>query len=99
MQDTVASSYRYSDDEYRSALQLAFYEAKRIRPDMFVRATVPDISSMGFTSDVPVPDGYQTAFLYYMCGHIQLQDQEDTQDSRASVMLNKFVAQLMTSVA
>jgi hypothetical protein len=96
LQDTTGAP-RYSDDQFKLALNLAFDEAYRIRPDMFIRNEVPDLSEAGVTTSVPVPRGYQSAFLYYICGMVQLQDQEDTQDNRATVFLNKFVSQLLTT--
>lgn len=96
LQDT-SDAPRYSDDQYKLALNLAFDEAYRIRPDFFIRNEVPDLSDAGVTTVVPAPRGYQSAFLYYMCGMVQLQDQEDTQDTRASTFLNKFISQLLTT--
>jgi len=98
MQDTTADP-RYPDEQYKLALDLAFDEAYRLRPDLFIRNEVVSVVSSPLSTPVPVPRGYQSAFLYYMCGHVQLQDNEDTTDSRASVFLNKFVAQLMTTPA
>lgn len=99
LQDTKDSPYRYSDDEFKLALSLAFDEAYRIRPDIFIQNPIPDFASAADTVDVPAPRGYQTAFLYYMCGHVQLRDLEEVTDARASVFLNKFVAQLQTTAA
>lgn len=99
LQDTLEADPRYSDDEFKLALGLAFDEAYRIRPDMFLRIDEPDIMAAGMDYVVPVPRGYQSAFIYYMCGHVQLRDQEDTQDNRASVFLNKFLSQLLTTAA
>lgn len=98
LQDTV-EDYRYSDDEFKLALDIAFDEAYRIRPDLFLRIEVPPFVTSGVTTEVPAPRGYQSAILYYICGHVQLRDQEDTQDSRASVFLNKFISQLLTTAA
>ena len=98
LQDEAAAK-RYSDDKYVLSLSLAFDEAFRIRPDMFVK--LPDVSLVGMPMDTPVPAprGYQSAFLYYMCGHVQLMDDEDTQDNRASIFLNKFTAQLLATAS
>lgn len=99
LQDTMPA-YRYSDDEFKLSLELAFDEAYRIRPDFFVKVALPlSIITQPDTYEPPVPKGYQSAFLYYMCGHVQLRDQEDTQDNRASNFLNKFTAQLLTTAA
>lgn len=99
LQDQLGPEYRYPDANIKMGLYLAFVEAYRIRPDMFIKKTIPDIVNAGMTAEVPVPDGYQTAWLYYAVGWCQMQDNEDTQDSRASTMLNKFTAQLLTSAA
>ena len=99
LQDTLNSPYRYSDDELKLAFDLAFDEAFRIRPDMFVRIEPETILSAPLTYEPPVPRGYQSAFLYYITGHVQLRDQEETTDSRASAMLSKFTAQLLTSAS
>lgn len=93
------SGHRYSDEELRLGLALSFIEAQRIRPDMFLKIAVPDLMAVPVTTEVPSPPGYQTAFMYYMCGHVQLRDDEDTTDSRASVFLNKFVSQLLATAS
>lgn len=99
LQDTHEGAYRYSDDNIKLALHLAFTEAYRLRPDMFVGRMVPNMLDAGYTTVVPAPEGYQSAFMYYAAGHVQLQDQEDTQDNRASVFLNKFTSQLLSTAA
>lgn len=98
LQDTTGAP-RYQDEEFKLALTLSFDEAYRIRPDMFVK--LPETSYVGSPPEtvVAVPRGYQSAFLYYMCGHVQLRDQEDTQDNRATIFLNKFTTQLLTAAS
>ena len=92
--------YRYSDDEMVLALNLAFSEAYRLRPDMFVLSPVlPNYLGKPMATKVMVPTGYQSAFMYYIAGHIQLRDGEETQDSRAGVFLTKFTSQLLTTAA
>lgn len=95
----AAPAPRYSDDQYALSLELAFDEAFRIRPDIFLKTAQPQLFGQPKETVVPVPRGYQSAFLYYMCGHVQLHDSEDTQDGRASVFLNKFVTQLLATAA
>ena len=87
--------FRYEDDTLVMALDIAFDEAYRIRPDMFVKEPDPNLIGAPLdTTVVPAPRGYQMSFVYYMCGWATLSDQEDTQDARAGVFLNKFVSQL-----
>lgn len=99
LQDTMTASPRYSDDDFKLALTLALDEAYRIRSDLFIRAEQVDILSAADNYVPPIPRGYKSAFLYYMCGHVQLRDQEDTQDNRASIFLNKFTTQLLSVAA
>lgn len=99
LQDTMAGAYRYSDDMFKLALDLSFDEAYRIRPDMFVKVDTPTTLASGMDYKPPVPRGYQAAFLYFICGHVQLSDQEDTTDSRASAFLTKFTAKLLATAS
>ena len=99
LQDTMEAQYRYSDDDYRLALELSFDEAYRIRPDMFIRNETPNYITAPMNTKVLAPRGYKMAFIYYMCGHVQLRDQEDTQDNRSSIFLNKFITQLKATAS
>ncbi|MCA6318324.1 hypothetical protein [Phenylobacterium sp.] len=102
MQDTVDAPYRYSNVELVEALNLALLEARRLRPDLmiaFFKTSIPTYSASSLTTAVSIDEQYRTAFLYYIVGHAQLRDEENTQDARASVFLNKFVSQLLTIMA
>lgn len=92
LQDNTVTSQRYTDENFIMGLNLAFDEAYRLRPDIFIRQSEVTYSSV--TQDVSFPRGYQMAFVYYMCGFVQLADEEDTTDSRAGSFLNKFTLQL-----
>ena len=94
LQDTVAP-YRYDDPSLLSALNAAFLDASRLRPDLFMNKAVPSYSAVDTTA-VDVPMQYRTAFLYYVIGRAQLRDEEVTQDARASAFLSKFTAQLLS---
>lgn len=89
--------YRYETPELIEALNMAIVEARRLRPDLFTtyfRSDLPDYGPTDLNEEVPVDPMYRKSFLYYIVGHAQLRDEENTQDSRASALLNKFVAQL-----
>lgn len=98
LQDTTPAP-RYSDDEFKLALDLAFDEAYRIRPDMFIDVAAQSIVTQPTSYVPPIPRGYQTAFMYYMCGNVQLRDAEETEDNRATIFLNKFLGQLLATAA
>lgn len=91
--------YRYSDDMMVLALDLAFMAASRTRPDMFVSRPIPRYVGKALDTPVDLEPQYREAFMFYMAGQVQLQDQEDTQDARATIFLNKFVSQLLTVAA
>ena len=96
MTDTV-SPYRYSDAELAIALSLAMLEARRLRPDLFLgrMSTIPNYTANDTTA-VVIDDQYRIALLYYVIGHAQLRDEEDTQDARAVAFLSKFASQMTT---
>jgi hypothetical protein len=98
LQDTVAD-YRYSDAELVENLNLGLMEIRRLRPELvraYFRTTIPSYSSTAMSATVPMDQQYRVSLLYYICGQAQLRDDENTQDSRATVFLNKFVAQMLT---
>ena len=98
LQDTVDSPYRYSNAELVVALNLAFLEVRRLRPDLvraYLTSNLPSFTTASLGASVPLDPAYRPAVLYYICGHAQLRDDENTQDARATVFLNKFTAQML----
>lgn len=98
LQDTVAD-YRYSDEELVENLNLGLLEVRRLRPELvraYFRSSIPTYSSSNMTVAVPMDPQYRVSLLYYICGQAQLRDDENTQDARATVFLNKFAAQMLT---
>jgi hypothetical protein len=96
------SPYRYSDAEITAALDLGISESARIRPDLWMvalRTAIPTYSGLSTGTAVVMPVNYRTALLYYIVGHCQIRDDEETTDERAAALLNKFVSQLTTQQA
>jgi hypothetical protein len=95
LQDQVAP-HRYPDADLIEALNIAVLEARRLRPELFIGRfnALPQVVS----PDQPLvmEPMYRPSFLYYMVGRVELRDSEDTKDSRASALMNKFVAQMLT---
>lgn len=95
LQDTI-SPYRYADADLYNALNIAQYEALKLRPDLFL--TSDTVALTNYTAVdatvVPIDQRYRQAFVYFMCGLAQLRDEENTQDTRSAVFMQKFVAQL-----
>lgn len=99
LQDTVVP-YRYSDSDMVDALNDGIQEARRIRPDLFLstfRTTLPSYLSSSLSTAVTIDQQYRMAFVYYMCGQMQMRDQEDVTDTRAIAFLNKFSGQLVNA--
>lgn len=96
LQDRVVE-YRYSDIDLMSNLNIALTEVRRLRPDLFLDTNFGVIPSFYDPEQVvEFEPQFRMALVYYICGQAQLSDQEDTQDARATIFLNKFVAQLTT---
>lgn len=95
LQDLIAP-YRYTDLELLSTLNMALLQARKLRADLFLGVTtVPSYSAVDATA-VAMDQQYRTSIVYFMTGHAQLRDEEDTQDSRAAGLISKFTAQLTT---
>lgn len=94
LQDTVPA-YRYPDADLVSALNLGMLTAWRLRPDLFIGLSTPPYFSANDNTAVTMDVGYRMPFVYFIVGHAQLRDEEDTQDQRAAAFLGKFTQQLM----
>lgn len=98
LQDTLAP-YRYPDADLVNALNLGVLEVRRLRPDLvkpYFKTSLPTYSVASTATAVPFDPQYRVSLLYYICGHVQLRDDENLQDARATVFLNKFTAQMLT---
>lgn len=101
IQDTESDNYRYSDDVMYQALNEGMLESKRLRPDFFrgVYPTPQYASPADEMTDIDYPEEYRPALINYVCGRIQLQDDEATDDTRADIFLKSFAAKLTQPVA
>lgn len=96
LQDTLVP-YRYADAELVSALNLALIQAHRLRRDLFLKyPTTPSYPVLSGT-EVDIDEGYRRAILFFICGHAQLRDEEETTDARASAFLQSFNSQMTTA--
>ncbi len=93
-------AYRNSTDELLEALNGAFAEARAKRPDLFLgtlglRTTLPLYTSDDLDEEWPLPDTVFPTFLNYVVGRTSLRDDTSANDSRAVVLMNRFVNQLL----
>jgi len=102
LQDTVNSPYRYSNADLVNALNLSFLEVRRLRPELvraYFTTSLPSYSASSLTTTVAMDQQYRIALLYYICGHVQLRDDEVSQDQRAAIFMSKFSALMQTAGA
>src|SRR5690348_13923285 len=95
LQDEQAGAYRYSDTELVRALSFAMLEARKLRPDLFIGRTTPSYTANDTTA-VVMDEQYRVPFVYYICGHAQLRDNESTEDLRAMTFIGKFQSMLLS---
>lgn len=90
--------YRYSDNQFLTALNVAIMESYRIRPDLWLRVTtLPSYTTVDSTA-LTIDQRYRMAFVYYMMGMAQLRDEEETEDKRAAAFLSMFQQQLTGAI-
>src|SRR5262245_36319347 len=97
LQDQVAP-YRYPDLDIVEALNIGLMEAHRLRADLFLPLfdlEQFDPTTVDRTATVTFDPMYRSALVYYICGRMQVRDDEPTTDSRAGAMLTKFTQQLL----
>jgi hypothetical protein len=85
--------FRYDDDSLLRALNIALLEASRLRPDFFPRyryhARVPQFDAVSGDM-VPIEQQFRMGFIFGICAHALLRDEEDVQDARANNFLERF---------
>lgn len=95
LQDAVVP-YRYPDIDLLSALNLGMLSARKLRADLFLGVTATPYFTAVDTTAVTMDQQYRLPFVYFMTGHAQLRDEEDTQDARAAAFIGKFTSQMLT---
>jgi hypothetical protein len=95
LQDTYEPAYRYLDAELIDALNAGLLDARRMRPDLFLY-TPTDVPAYSTTSEVvDIDQQYRLALVYFILGTMQLRDEEDVQDARATAYMLKFTSMLI----
>jgi hypothetical protein len=100
IQDTEATTQRYSDDELLSYLNNGITEIRRLRPDLFVGtfdAALPRFTSADLASNWPLEDITDTAISYFVAGNAALRDDENVLEGRASGLMTLFAQKLMVA--
>lgn len=102
LSDTIGTpTTRYADQDLIDAFNDALIQARAKRPDLFLDMGLRNIVPQYTTTDIsgntafPLDATLYPAFLYYIVGRCELREDTFSDDSRATVMMNKFVSQLM----
>lgn len=93
LMDEYDGPYRYPDAQLVTALNLAFFETKRVRADLLIGKTLPNFTANN-SDPVDMDEMYRVPLVYYMCGHAQMRDEEGNQDQRAAGFLQLFRSQM-----
>lgn len=93
-------SFRYADSEFYNAFNDALLQARAKRPDAFLdmglRNTVPQYSATTDTAVAfPLDQIYYPAFVFYMCGRVELKEDTFSDDKRAATLMAKFVNMIL----
>lgn len=100
LMDTEVGNYRWPDDDFYQALNEGLFETKKLRPDFFRGLTAtPQYTAGDVNTAINYPEEYRVALINYIAGKIQLQDDEATDDERASKFLQSFVGKLTVAQA
>jgi hypothetical protein len=93
LQDVVAP-FRYDDPSLLVSLNVTLYEARRLRPDLFIYNEEPEDRFPSFSANssqvVKLDPEFRLAVVYGMVAHALMRDQEDIEDSRASTFMAAF---------
>lgn len=84
--------YRYTDDELMVAFNVALLEARRLRADLFVTRWGNEVPYYTVPSGevVCIEAQFRLGFVFGVCAHALLRDDEDVQDQRANTFLSRF---------
>ena len=98
-----APAYRYLDGELMEAFNAFLLEARVKRPDLFIdlglRVALPFYTTDDMSQLFPLPAGLYNPALYYVVGRSELREDPFADDARATVLMNKSIAQLMQVVS
>lgn len=95
LQDLI-QPYRYDDPSLLSAFNVTMFEARRIRPDVFLfrrrRPGDPLVQTFQQNQGQPVfmEEQFRLGILHGLVGFALERDQEDIQDVRAAIFLKTF---------
>lgn len=100
LNDTI-QPVRYSDADLYDILDNAIGVTRRVRPDLFLgsvaglRSEPAPIAPADANQPFPLDWSYTSAFVWYVAGRAEMRDDEFSSDQRATVLLARFVAEMV----
>jgi len=89
LQDTI-EPFRYPTADLITTLNMAFLDARRLRPDLFLYSST-DVPFYSATSEtIDIDQQYRMALVFFVVGYAQFRDEEDVQDIRSAAFVQKF---------
>jgi hypothetical protein len=98
LQDTVVP-YRYSDESLVGIVNEAMYEARRVRPDLFLGKLRTSLTPVASISDqLPLSEQFFGPLVNFVVGRAEMRDDEFTNDKRATTLYGGFYAAMTKGV-
>ena len=84
---------RYSDVELIQNLNDAMGQLLRTRPDAFLSFLREGFPTLAAGDNLPTDIRFRSGLIYYTTGRAELRDDSFANDSRASILLNRAIAE------
>lgn len=100
LQDTETGNFRWPDEDLYQALNEGMLMTMRLRPDFFWGlSAIPQYATTDANVAIQYPLEYVPAIIDYVVGVIEAQDDEATDDARATQFLKSFTTKLTMAIA
>lgn len=96
--NTASSGYRYSTDSIITALNQGMLDMYRMRPDLFLENgfVIPVFNVGTLGAQIGIEPQYISPLVFYVTGLVQVRDDEQNQDARASAFIKTFNQALLS---
>ena len=98
LQDTRENNYRHSTAKLYNLLNMALWDARRLRPDLFAPGSTAvdfDYTETDIAVTLPCDSAYVSALVDHIAGTVSLEEDEYVADGRAAALLSRFTGKLV----
>lgn len=90
--DRGSGQFRYSTDSMVLDVNQCMIDMYRQRPDIFLESdfVIPTFDVSDMDLELGIEEQYVSAVVFYVCGMVQLRDDEGTQDARSGLFLQRY---------